>query len=145
MTFHSGPVLSLAITANGEQCFSGGIDSTIQWWNIPSSNIDPYDTYGETTCICCLSHATFTFFQIFFLLNILYGIVLCCADFLLVITLYGQKYVHLAIHLGLLQPGATKSGTQNCLCMLSHQDFLIFPSSFSPDLRVHLSMTISGP
>ncbi|XP_027027950.2 striatin-3 isoform X1 [Tachysurus fulvidraco] len=45
---HVGPVLSLAITANGEQCFSGGIDSTIQWWNIPSSNIDPYDTYDPS-------------------------------------------------------------------------------------------------
>lgn len=44
---HSGPVLSVAITASGEQCFSGGIDSTIQWWNIPSSSVDPYDTYGE--------------------------------------------------------------------------------------------------
>ncbi|KAI5102194.1 striatin-3, partial [Silurus meridionalis] len=45
---HVGPVLSLAVTANGEQCFSGGIDSTIQWWNIPSSNIDPYDTYDPS-------------------------------------------------------------------------------------------------
>eukprot|EP00064_Thunnus_orientalis_P021692 superscaffoldBa00006756_g21859 len=41
----SGPVLSLAMTSSGEQCFSGGLDSTIQWWNIPSSNVDPYDTY----------------------------------------------------------------------------------------------------
>ncbi|KAG9336362.1 hypothetical protein JZ751_002709 [Albula glossodonta] len=40
-----GPVLSLAVSSSGEQCFSGGIDSTIQWWNIPSSNVDPYDTY----------------------------------------------------------------------------------------------------
>ncbi|TSW08337.1 Striatin-3 [Bagarius yarrelli] len=48
MDFYSGPVLSLAVTANGEQCFSGGIDSTIQWWNIPSSNIDPYDTYDPS-------------------------------------------------------------------------------------------------
>lgn len=45
----SGPVLSLAMTSSGEQCFSGGIDSTIQWWNIPSSNVDPYDTYGTPT------------------------------------------------------------------------------------------------
>uniref|UniRef100_A0AAR2K3H9 Striatin N-terminal domain-containing protein n=1 Tax=Pygocentrus nattereri TaxID=42514 RepID=A0AAR2K3H9_PYGNA len=45
---HIGPVLSLAITASGEQCFSGGIDSTIQWWNIPSSNVDPYDTYDAS-------------------------------------------------------------------------------------------------
>lgn len=45
----------MALTSNGEQCFSGGIDSTIQWWNIPSSNVDPYDTYGEKRFI---SHGT---------------------------------------------------------------------------------------
>lgn len=42
---HIGPVLSLAISSNGEQCFSGGIDATIQWWNMPSPTVDPYDTY----------------------------------------------------------------------------------------------------
>ncbi|XP_008565376.1 PREDICTED: striatin-3 isoform X3 [Galeopterus variegatus] len=42
---HIGPVLSVAISSNGEQCFSGGIDATIQWWNMPSPNVDPYDTY----------------------------------------------------------------------------------------------------
>ncbi|XP_014797177.1 PREDICTED: striatin-3 isoform X5 [Calidris pugnax] len=42
---HIGPVLSLAISSNGEQCFSGGIDKNIQWWNMPSPNVDPYDTY----------------------------------------------------------------------------------------------------
>ncbi|KAM8833391.1 striatin-3 isoform 2-T2 [Synchiropus picturatus] len=45
---HHGPVLSLAMTSSGEQCFSGGLDSTIQWWNIPSSNVDPYDTYDSS-------------------------------------------------------------------------------------------------
>ncbi|GLD71227.1 striatin-3-like protein [Lates japonicus] len=45
---HVGPVLSLAMTSSGEQCFSGGIDSTIQWWNIPSSTVDPYDTYDPS-------------------------------------------------------------------------------------------------
>uniref|UniRef100_A0A3Q3K1W6 Striatin-3 n=1 Tax=Monopterus albus TaxID=43700 RepID=A0A3Q3K1W6_MONAL len=45
---HVGPVLSLAMTSSGEQCFSGGIDSTVQWWNIPSSNVDPYDTYDPS-------------------------------------------------------------------------------------------------
>uniref|UniRef100_A0A3P8VRI1 Striatin-3 n=1 Tax=Cynoglossus semilaevis TaxID=244447 RepID=A0A3P8VRI1_CYNSE len=45
---HVGPVLSLAMTSSGEQCFSGGIDATIQWWNIPSSNVDPYDTYDPS-------------------------------------------------------------------------------------------------
>ncbi|GLD68588.1 striatin-3-like protein [Lates japonicus] len=44
----NGPVLSLATMSSGEQCFSGGIDSTIQWWNIPSSNVDPYDTYDPS-------------------------------------------------------------------------------------------------
>lgn len=42
-----GPVLSLVMTSSGEQCFSGGLDSTIQWWNVPSSSVDPYDTYGN--------------------------------------------------------------------------------------------------
>uniref|UniRef100_A0A672QFE9 Striatin-3-like n=1 Tax=Sinocyclocheilus grahami TaxID=75366 RepID=A0A672QFE9_SINGR len=45
---HIGPVLSLTVTSSGEHCFSGGIDSTIQWWNIPSSNVDPYDTYDPS-------------------------------------------------------------------------------------------------
>uniref|UniRef100_A0A8C2CA90 Striatin, calmodulin binding protein 3 n=1 Tax=Cyprinus carpio TaxID=7962 RepID=A0A8C2CA90_CYPCA len=45
---HIGPVLSLVVSSSGEQCFSGGIDSTIQWWNIPSSNVDPYDTYDPS-------------------------------------------------------------------------------------------------
>ena len=43
---HIGPVLCLAINATGEQCYSGGIDSTIKCWNIPNSNIDPYDSFG---------------------------------------------------------------------------------------------------
>uniref|UniRef100_A0A673X4G0 Striatin-3 n=1 Tax=Salmo trutta TaxID=8032 RepID=A0A673X4G0_SALTR len=45
---HVGPVLSLAMSSSGEQCYSGGIDHTIQWWNIPSSNVDPYDTYDPS-------------------------------------------------------------------------------------------------
>lgn len=47
LPLNSGPVLSLAISSNGEQCFSGGIDATIQWWNMPSPSVDPYDTYGK--------------------------------------------------------------------------------------------------
>ncbi|XP_013409886.1 striatin-3 isoform X2 [Lingula anatina] len=45
---HVGPVLCLAMSATGEQCFSGGIDSTIRCWNIPSSNIDPYDSFDPS-------------------------------------------------------------------------------------------------
>ncbi|XP_060561144.1 striatin-3-like isoform X8 [Ruditapes philippinarum] len=44
---HVGPVLCLAVSASGEQCYSGGIDSSIRCWNIPSSNIDPYDSFDS--------------------------------------------------------------------------------------------------
>ncbi|XP_030855459.1 striatin-3 isoform X2 [Strongylocentrotus purpuratus] len=45
---HVGAVLSLAVSSNGEQCFSGGMDSSIRCWNIPGSNIDPYDLYDPS-------------------------------------------------------------------------------------------------
>lgn len=44
---HLGPVLCLAMSGDGDKCYSGGIDGTIRIWNVPSSNIDPYDSYGE--------------------------------------------------------------------------------------------------
>ncbi|MEQ2172186.1 hypothetical protein GOODEAATRI_018547 [Goodea atripinnis] len=45
---HSGAVLSVTMSSSGDQCFSGGVDGTIQSWNMPSPNIDPYDSYGTT-------------------------------------------------------------------------------------------------
>ncbi|XP_048863466.1 striatin-like isoform X2 [Brienomyrus brachyistius] len=42
---HRGAVLSVVMSASGEQCFSGGVDGTIQSWNTPNPNIDPYDSY----------------------------------------------------------------------------------------------------
>ncbi|KAK3890853.1 hypothetical protein Pcinc_005214 [Petrolisthes cinctipes] len=42
---HLGSVLCLAMSGDGDKCYSGGIDGTIRIWNIPSSNIDPYDSY----------------------------------------------------------------------------------------------------
>jgi len=42
---HTGRVLSLAIASSGDFCFSGGIDSTIRVWSMPSPNVDPYDSY----------------------------------------------------------------------------------------------------
>ncbi|KAG5830988.1 hypothetical protein ANANG_G00299110 [Anguilla anguilla] len=42
---HQGAVLCVVMSASGEQCFSGGVDGTIQSWNVPSPNIDPYDSY----------------------------------------------------------------------------------------------------
>lgn len=40
-------VLSVVMSSTGEQCFSGGVDGTIQCWNTPNPNIDPYDSYGN--------------------------------------------------------------------------------------------------
>ncbi|XP_075740794.1 striatin-3 isoform X3 [Rhipicephalus microplus] len=66
---HSGAVLCLVMGATGEQCFSGGLDHTIRCWNVPSSTIDPYDSFepgvlsgtlwGHTDAVWGLSmHAT---------------------------------------------------------------------------------------
>ncbi|XP_075700398.1 striatin-3 isoform X2 [Rhinoderma darwinii] len=64
---HMGPVLSLVVSCNGEHCYSGGIDSTIQWWKMLSPNVDPYDTYdpsvlagtlvGHTDAVWGLAHS----------------------------------------------------------------------------------------
>ncbi|XP_068109976.1 striatin-3 isoform X8 [Hyperolius riggenbachi] len=64
---HIGPVLSLVVSSNGEHCYSGGLDSTIQWWKMPSPNVDPYDTYdpsvlagtllGHTDAVWGLAHS----------------------------------------------------------------------------------------
>ncbi|XP_057703698.1 striatin-like isoform X2 [Corythoichthys intestinalis] len=45
---HRGAVLSVVMSATGEQCFSGGVDGTIQCWNMPNPNIDPYDSYDSS-------------------------------------------------------------------------------------------------
>lgn len=54
----SGAVLCVTMSSSGEQCFSGGVDGTIQSWNTPDPEVDPYDSYGEygpTThlSLCC--------------------------------------------------------------------------------------------
>ncbi len=43
---HQGSVLCLVMDPTGETCYSGGVDATIRCWNIPNSNIDPYDSFG---------------------------------------------------------------------------------------------------
>uniref|UniRef100_A0A6A7FRL8 Striatin-3-like n=4 Tax=Amphipoda TaxID=6821 RepID=A0A6A7FRL8_9CRUS len=45
---HMGPVLCLAITGDGEKCFSAGLDGNIRIWNVPSINVDPYDSYESS-------------------------------------------------------------------------------------------------
>ncbi|XP_048125379.1 striatin-like isoform X2 [Alosa alosa] len=42
---HRGAVLCVVMSSTGDQCFSGGLDGTIQSWNTPSPTIDPYDSY----------------------------------------------------------------------------------------------------
>nr|XP_023651958.1 striatin-like [Paramormyrops kingsleyae] len=42
---HRGSVLCVVMSTSGDQCFSGGVDGTIQSWNTPNPNIDPYDSY----------------------------------------------------------------------------------------------------
>nr|CAI5854598.1 unnamed protein product [Callosobruchus analis] len=42
---HTGPVLCLAVSSTGEQCYSAGLDGTICCWNVPGANTDPYDLY----------------------------------------------------------------------------------------------------
>ncbi|UJR37475.1 hypothetical protein I4U23_030178 [Adineta vaga] len=44
---HTGPVLCAAMNPSGEQFYSGGLDSIISVWNIPSSDVDPYDSYDS--------------------------------------------------------------------------------------------------
>lgn len=36
------------MSSSGEQCFSGGVDGTIQSWNTPDPSTDPYDPYGTS-------------------------------------------------------------------------------------------------
>ncbi|CAF4780183.1 unnamed protein product, partial [Rotaria sp. Silwood2] len=48
---HTGPVLCVAMNPSGEQCYSGGLDSIISVWNIPNSDVDPYDSY-DSNVLC---------------------------------------------------------------------------------------------
>lgn len=45
---HSGPVLCVVMSSNGEQCYSGGTDGLIHGWNTTNPNIDPYDSYDPS-------------------------------------------------------------------------------------------------
>lgn len=45
---HMGPVLCLATSGSGEQCYSGGLDATIRCWTIPSAIVDPYDSFDSS-------------------------------------------------------------------------------------------------
>ncbi|XP_051532321.1 striatin isoform X3 [Myxocyprinus asiaticus] len=55
---HRGPVLCVVMSSSGDQCFSGGLDGTIQSWNTPNPNIDPYDSYDPSVLRGALSGHT---------------------------------------------------------------------------------------
>uniref|UniRef100_M3ZPN2 Striatin 4 n=2 Tax=Xiphophorus TaxID=8082 RepID=M3ZPN2_XIPMA len=42
---HSGAVLSLTMSEDGESCYSGGLDGSVRCWKMPDLNVDPYDNY----------------------------------------------------------------------------------------------------
>ena len=43
----SGPILCIALNTNGSVCYSGGVDATIQWWNLPPLMLDLFGSYGK--------------------------------------------------------------------------------------------------
>ncbi|GFW68341.1 hypothetical protein TNCV_2263301 [Trichonephila clavipes] len=55
---HIGPVLCLALSTSGDQCFSGGMDGTIRCWNVPSSLSDPYDSFDPSVLTTTLKGHT---------------------------------------------------------------------------------------
>ncbi|KAK9496640.1 hypothetical protein O3M35_013080 [Rhynocoris fuscipes] len=51
---HSGPVLCMCMSTSGEQCFSAATSGAIHCWNLPSVNIDPYDSFESSVLGCKL-------------------------------------------------------------------------------------------
>ncbi|CAB0005149.1 unnamed protein product, partial [Nesidiocoris tenuis] len=45
---HSGQVLCLSMNSVEDEAFSAGTDGVINCWNLPSVNIDPYDSFEST-------------------------------------------------------------------------------------------------
>ncbi len=42
---HTGAVLSLVMSPNGDYCISSGLDASIIIWNMPNYESDQYDVY----------------------------------------------------------------------------------------------------
>ncbi|XP_044732454.1 striatin isoform X3 [Chrysoperla carnea] len=55
---HSGPVLCLAMSGMGDQCYSGGLDGIIRCWAMPHANIDPYDSFEPSVLSASLEGHT---------------------------------------------------------------------------------------
>ena len=44
---HTNPVLSVALSTDGEVVYSGSNDGSIRIWQVPSDLSDPFDVYGK--------------------------------------------------------------------------------------------------
>jgi len=55
---HVGAVIAVCMNPTGEQCYSGGLDGTVRVWNLPNSNVDPYDAYDPDVLAQTLSEHT---------------------------------------------------------------------------------------
>lgn len=44
---HTGPVLSLAVSSDGEVVYSGSADGQLRMWQTPNDLSDPFDIYGQ--------------------------------------------------------------------------------------------------
>ena len=44
---HTGAVLNVVISQNGQHFFTSSTDCTIKLWNLPNDDIDPYDAFGK--------------------------------------------------------------------------------------------------
>ncbi|CAG9797047.1 unnamed protein product [Chironomus riparius] len=55
---HTVPVLCIAMNEGGDQCYSGGLDGVINFWNVPPYNKDPYDSYDPEVLKCTLEGHT---------------------------------------------------------------------------------------
>ncbi|KNC96640.1 uncharacterized protein SPPG_07853 [Spizellomyces punctatus DAOM BR117] len=45
---HTEPLTSLAVSADGQTCYTGSVDATIRVWRIPPLTRDPYASYQNT-------------------------------------------------------------------------------------------------
>jgi striatin 1/3/4 len=75
---------------SGEQCYSGGLDSIIAVWNIPNSEVDPYDAYGIDLIALCF-HNTHCFFYYFKDSNVLCKVLDGHTDAVWQLVISGQK------------------------------------------------------
>lgn len=46
---HTGAVLCVGVSEDGSTVYSGGVDTSIRVWKLPSEEADPFDSYGKCT------------------------------------------------------------------------------------------------